>query len=120
MVAAYGSEGAPSFISSHEYELERNSGAYVYAYKFQPIGFDSAKQISSEIRKNGLTIQAPRDALFSAAQDAEIIRNAELIKARKEDADPITSEQADTLYWANALATQRELGHDPDHIKPLF
>lgn len=124
LVATFGMEGAPSFITSHEYEIERNCGAFAFAHKFQPITNDStqAKAIGNEIKKNGLVIQAPRDSVVSIAQDSNIIQEAERIKekAKKDPSAILTPEQLDVIYYAEALEAQRRLGQDADFARPMF
>jgi hypothetical protein len=120
LVAEFGAEAGPSFITKHEYQLEGAYGARVYGYKWMPASYENAASISAEIKKNGIEIQVPRDEIYGRAKDNEIIAGAKAIRqtmAAEVDLDP---EDLNILYIASCLEAQRSVGHDDTHAKPMF
>lgn len=120
LVAEFDTEGAPSFITKHEYQLEGDHEACVYAYKWQPVSFEYASTMSNTIKREGLRVQVPRDFVFTREQDNEIIASANRHMEDIAKGVALNPEEIDTLYWGRVLQEQRSLGHDEFHSKPMF
>jgi hypothetical protein len=120
LVAEFDTEGAPSFISKHEYQLEGDCETCVYAYKWQPVTFEYANSMSNTIKKDGLKIQVPRDLVYTREQDNEIIDKAKQHRDAIAGGMELTPAELETIYMGSVLEEQRKLGHDESHAKPMF